>query len=106
LTLPAEFQAVRTKGRRFSDEFFSVSVMHNQQGHPRLGLAIATRIFRTAVARNRIKRLIRESFRMNQNSLPAVNITFAAREGARKAAAAELCASLERTWKTIAARMQ
>jgi ribonuclease P protein component len=105
LTLPAEFQAVRTKGRRFSDEFFAVSVMHNQHGHPRLGLAIATRIFRTAVARNRIKRLIRESFRMNQYSLPAVDITFSARDAAGKAAAAALRASLGRTWTTIAARM-
>ena len=104
LTLPAEFQAVRTKGRRLSDEFFLVSVMRNQDGHPRLGLAIATRVFGTAVARNRIKRLIRESFRMNQYSLPAVDITFGARDAARKATPVELRASLERTWKTIAAR--
>jgi ribonuclease P protein component len=105
LTLPSEFQAVRTKGRRFSDDFFAVSVMHNQGEHPRLGLAIATKVFGSAVARNRIKRLIRESFRMNQFSLPAVNITIGARDAARGKTSAELRSSLERTWKSIAARM-
>ena len=79
--------------------------MHNQDGHPRLGLAIATRVFGSAVARNRIKRLIRESFRMNQYALPAVNITIGARDSARGKTPAELRFSLERTWKSIAARM-
>jgi len=105
LTLPSEFQAVRTKGRRFSNDFFAVSAMHNELGHPRLGLAIATRVFGSAVARNRIKRLIRESFRMNQLSLPAVNITIGAKDAARGKTPAMLRASLEQTWKTIATRM-
>ena len=79
--------------------------MQNQDDHPRLGLAIATRVFGTAVARNRVKRLIRESFRMNQYSLPAVNISIGARAAARSATPAELRDSLERTWNSIAARM-
>ena len=38
---------------------------------PRLGLSIAARIIGNAVRRNRIKRLVRESFRQHQHELPA-----------------------------------
>jgi ribonuclease P protein component len=79
--------------------------MHNQRGSARLGLAIATRVFGTAVARNRVKRIIRESFRLHQRMLPAVDITISARDAARQAGAPQLRASLERTWNSIAERM-
>ena len=65
---PAEFRDVKRRGKKFSDAFFSLSVLANHETHARLGLSIATRTFGTAVARNRIKRLARESFRLNQHS--------------------------------------
>lgn len=40
-----------------------------QEAAPRLGLATPKRLLRTAVKRNRVKRLIRESFRLGQNRL-------------------------------------
>jgi ribonuclease P protein component len=81
-----------------------MTVLANHESHARLGLAIATRTFGTAVARNRIKRIARESFRLNQHSLPAVDVTVAARDAARGARAADLRASLDRHWQTIARR--
>ena len=99
---PADFRAVRLRGRKFSDPYFSLSVLANHESHPRLGLSIATRTFGTAVARNRIKRLARESFRLNQRALPAVDITVSAREGARAADTRALRASLDNHWKSIA----
>lgn len=87
-----------------SDVYFSLSVLPNDRALPRLGLAIATRTFGTAVARNRIKRLTRESFRLNQHALPSVDITVAARDAARQASAASLRTSLEQLWISIAKR--
>jgi ribonuclease P protein component len=101
---PAEFREVMRRGRKFSDAYFSLSVLANHETHPRLGLSIATRTFGTAVARNRIKRLARESFRLNQHSLPPVDVTVSAREAARVAKASELRASLEQHWKSIVQR--
>ncbi|MGA2776027.1 MAG: ribonuclease P protein component [Steroidobacteraceae bacterium] len=101
---PAEFREVRTRGRRLSDALFSLSVLANHETHPRLGLAIATRTFGSAVARNRIKRITRESFRLNQHSLPAVDVTVAARDAARHATARDLRASLDQHWKSISKR--
>jgi ribonuclease P protein component len=99
---PAEFRVVRQRGRRFADAYFVLSVLANHENHARLGLAIATRTCGGAVARNLIKRVARESFRLNQHGLPAVDITIAAREAARLAARRDLRASLSGHWKKIA----
>jgi ribonuclease P protein component len=101
---PAEFREVKRRGRKFADAFFSLSVLANHETYPRLGLSIATRTFGTAVARNRIKRLTRESFRLNQHSLPPVDVTVSAREAAREATLSDLRASLDKHWKSIAER--
>jgi ribonuclease P protein component len=101
---PAEFRAVRQRGKRLTDVYFSVSVLTNDESHARLGLAIATRTFGTAVARNRIKRLARESFRLNQHDLPSVDVTVSARDAARLAQPKDLRASLEKHWKNITQR--
>jgi ribonuclease P protein component len=98
---PAEFREVKRRGRKFADAFFSLLVLANHETYPRLGLSIATRTFGTAVARNRIKRLTRESFRLNQHSLPPVDVTVSARDAARQANPGELRASLDKHWKMI-----
>jgi ribonuclease P protein component len=101
---PAEFRAVRQRGKKLTDAYFSLSVLANDESRPRLGLAIATRTFGTAVARNRIKRLARESFRLNQHELPSVDVMVSARDAARLAPPQDLRASLERHWKSITKR--
>jgi len=63
---PVPSDAVYARGRRIGDGFFAVTVTSNQAGAPRLGLAVAVRAAGGAVARNRIRRLIRESFRLHQ----------------------------------------
>jgi ribonuclease P protein component len=104
LHTPAEFRDLKRRGRKFADAYFSLAVLANSESHPRLGLSIATRIFGTAVARNRIKRLTRESFRLNQHSLPPVDVTVSAREAARQAKLGDLRESLDRHWKSISQR--
>ena len=74
LTLPArlrlrrkrDFDAAYARGRRMSAGFFAVTANANQSGAPRLGLAVAVRAAGGAVARNRIRRIIRESFRLRR----------------------------------------
>lgn len=53
----------------------------NRLQHPRLGLVIAKKNVRLANRRNRAKRIIRESFRLNQAQLPALDIVILARHG-------------------------
>lgn len=53
----------------------------NNQLYPRLGLAIAKKHAKRAVDRSIIKRIIRESFRNNIQSLPALDIVFISKFG-------------------------
>ena len=49
-----------------SDDFVSLHVKANGLPHHRLGMGVAKKMFRKAVHRNRIKRLIREAFRLER----------------------------------------
>lgn len=53
----------------------------NNLGHPRLGFVISKKNIRQAVKRNRVRRIIRDSFRLNQHDLPAVDMVILARKG-------------------------
>lgn len=56
----------------------------NELGHPRLGLIVSKKNVRRAVDRNRFKRLVRESVRLQQDRLPAVDIVVLARRGVQE----------------------
>jgi len=69
-----DYQFVFDDAKRFGNHAFTVLARKNNLSHPRLGLAISKKCAKKAVDRNRIKRLFRESFRLNQDRLPAVDI--------------------------------
>ncbi len=97
----SEFDAVYAEGRRLGDGFFGIVARANGATGPRLGLAVATKIAGNSVERNRIRRLIRESFRLRQRQLPALDLVVSARARARGARNAELAASLETLWNKV-----
>jgi ribonuclease P protein component len=99
-----EFDAAYKRGRRIADGVFSMTVCDSPTGHARIGLAIAARTVGNAVARNRLRRLIRESFRMAQHRLPPVDIIVGARNDARTATAAQRRASLDALWDKVIIR--
>jgi ribonuclease P protein component len=76
----------------------------NGLGHPRLGLAVGVKSAGNAVNRNRIKRVVRESFRRQQGELPAIDIVVNARAAAGKATNAQMVASLVVLWARIGER--
>ena len=55
----------------------------------------------TAVQRNRVRRLVRESFRQHQHQLPPVDIVIGARERARTATSEQLRQGLQQIWDRI-----
>jgi ribonuclease P protein component len=63
LLKPAEFKLVFQQATRSSDEYFRMLARPNKLQHHRLGLAISKKTCTKAVGRNRIKRIVRESFR-------------------------------------------
>ncbi|MCK4341138.1 MAG: ribonuclease P protein component [Phycisphaerae bacterium] len=65
-----EFQQVMDRGIRVGDPRMTLWALPNRLGYTRLGLAVG-RKHGSAVRRNRIKRLLREAFRLTQHELPA-----------------------------------
>jgi ribonuclease P protein component len=97
----SDFDRVYRDAKRSADALFAVFVRPNSGTQPRLGLSIAARIVGNAVRRNRIKRLIRESFRYHQHDWPAMDFVVNARAGARNADNASIVRSLERHWHSV-----
>jgi ribonuclease P protein component len=97
----SDFEAAYARGRRFGNGFFAVTAMPNDIGGPRLGLAVSVKNAGSSVERNRIRRTIRESFRLHQHELPPVDLVVSARARARDADGIELRASLLALWQKV-----
>ncbi len=99
-----DFAAMRHASGRFGGRCFSVRFRENGLDHARLGLAISKRVSKRAVERNRIKRLVRESFRRIRAQLPPVDRLVMARDCAAGLPGPELLADIDLLWKKFASR--
>jgi ribonuclease P protein component len=97
----AEFKLLYASGRRIGGELFTAVVRPNELGTPRLGMSIAARSVRRAVQRNRVRRVIRESFRKRYAELPALDIVVGARSGVQAMTNSRLRDSLDGLWHKI-----
>ena len=97
----AEFNRVFDKALRTSDQYFTVLARPNDIKYPRLGLAISKKRAKLAVTRNRLKRLIRESFRLKQHDLCCADYIVLAGTRCSKANNQRLLQSLEKHWQKL-----
>jgi ribonuclease P protein component len=67
-----DFDRVFRDGGRAGDDLLVVHALPNGGPHPRLGLAVG-KALGGAVVRNRVKRLLREAFRLRRLDLPAAH---------------------------------
>lgn len=98
---PADFGRVFKKAHRSSDRQLTILAAPNGLGYPRLGLAISKKHARRAVDRNRIKRMVRESFRLNQDILPAADFVVMAKPPTKTATGQQLLESLQHHWHRL-----
>lgn len=78
----AEFRAVYRKGKSFSNKILVLYVYKNKKDVNRLGISVSKKVGKS-VTRNRIKRLINEAYRNNNNNLKtSFDLVFIARNAA------------------------
>lgn len=98
LTRGVDFQRVFQHGKRLHATGLNARAAANTVGFPRLGMAIAKKALRRAHERNRIRRLVRESFRHHQATLPPVDVVLMCRSDVLTMSNAELFLQLDSLW--------
>jgi ribonuclease P protein component len=72
----SEFRVVYESGRRYDGLLMTAFVHPNDCREHRLGVTVSRKISKAAVGRNRLKRLLREAFRLSQPSLSGLGETY------------------------------
>lgn len=85
-----EFKRVYKQGRSVANRFAVMYILHNGTPHRKAGFSVSKKIG-GAVQRNKLKRLFREVYRLNQeNLIKGIDIVFIARQAAKEANFQEL----------------
>jgi len=106
LLTAAQYKYVFSDAQRFGNHCFTLLVRKNTTTHARLGLAIAKKSAKRAVDRNRIKRVIRESFRHLQHDLPNIDVVIMCRNTAVGLSRKKMRKQLDHQWSYICRKMQ
>ena len=77
LAKAAEIKKVFGRGRTFFNPFVSVKFLRG--AGTRITVVVSTKVFKQAVKRNRLKRILREHLRKNLAALPAGSYVVAAK---------------------------
>ena len=91
-----DYDAVFGKANKWVTSEFIFLYRNNDSGYARLGLAISKKTIPKAHERNRVKRLLRETFRTT--TLQALDIVVLAKRGLERVSNPTLIAHLNKAW--------
>lgn len=95
-----QFDAVFAQKQRAHGNYFSAHVAPNGLSHARIGFTVSKRrVSKHATARNRVKRIIRASFRTHQHQIIGVDYVIIAKPGIAEQPNPTLHAELKHLWK-------
>ncbi len=101
LITKAEFKNIFDKSHKVNQRYLLALFKPNQKPYARLGLVIGKKVANSAVARNRIKRVIRESFRLTQDKLSGLDIIVIGRHQCDTLNKMELRKGIDRLWENL-----
>ncbi|MEM6675537.1 MAG: ribonuclease P protein component [Planctomycetota bacterium] len=101
-----DFHRVYRQGRRARGSILLVVGAPNALGHPRLGLSVGKSIWKSAVRRNRVRRVFREAFRLSAADLPPLDIVLIPAAPKLEPDLAPTVRELQRLARKVAARLE
>ena len=104
LLTPDDFQPVFKNAVPAVSPHLTLLARKNSLDHPRLGMAIPKKHIKRAVGRNRIRRIVREQFRLQQHQLPAIDIVVIAKAGIADLSNQEINKILDKLWRKLVQR--
>lgn len=96
-----DFKSIFDKAKKVNQRYLTLLHKPNQTEHARLGLVVGKRVANSAVKRNRIKRVIRESFRHYQTNLTGIDIIVIARQQCDKLTKQKLREGIDQLWEKL-----
>ncbi len=98
----ADFVRIKIAGKKADSECFIARYKKNGKENNRLGLTISKKAGR-AVVRNRLKRLVREKFRVNKHNLSGSwDINIIAKKNVAQCSSEQVFLSMDKIFDTIA----
>lgn len=105
LLTPAEFQNVfNSPPVKAVSPNLTMLAKPNNANHPRLGTTVSKKIAKKAVDRNRIKRIMRETFRLQQHNLSGFDIIVIGKLGINDLDNQALSELLNYLWRKLSRR--
>ena len=102
LSESTDFQRVFEQNKALRDRYWLILYRPNQVNKARLGLVVSKKNVNKAVQRNRIKRLIRETFRHNKDELGSVDAIVLVQQGVSEKSNRELISAINTLWGKLA----
>ena len=102
LCTKSQIKNVFDKKQKISQNSIAIFFCYNGLGYARLGIVIPKKNINFAVRRNKIKRIIRESFRINQKTIRNFDVIIFPYKGAEKITKKDLRLCLEKQWLKLA----
>jgi ribonuclease P protein component len=97
------FQAVDV---RVSSKHFLILARGKSLPTARLGIIVAKKNVKLAVQRNRVKRLLRESFRLRQTTLPNLDLVVLAKKGIDRLDNPDCASELQFLWNKLSRKVE
>ena len=89
---------------KVAHQHYLLLARENSRGSARLGLVVAKKNIRLATRRNRVKRVVRDTFRLQQHHLDSLDIVFLTRKGFDTLPPASQTAMMLQAWRRLAKR--